>query len=448
MVEAQFHQVQAQLFGDRQVGFAPGRGVAADHFLPGLERAARGQPRAGGADGQQLFRLAAPADAVHFLVAEPEDPARFLAVETDRQHTAAVAAVRRVLAGLRPVVGVVDVPFRVALQALQDIPGLALEVAADAQGAAAEHDQGAVAGNQCGDAIVRVGQCAEQVVGVPRAASQGQPALGGHAQQFGDTPLLQALDDGAADLGEDLERHAHRVGNQFGRHVMAGEQSPELAADHDGDAHRGAHAHVGQVFAVDRRNAAQHAVAEIERFVGLRVQRGKHAHRRIGHVGDQPDRVLDVQATRLGRDVRGRVALPQVAFEVFATALGDHLAGVVMTETVGHHPVVAGHPAQFVGDVAEQAGGVVVQLDLGDDALGVEGEGGDRQRVRGADLELQVEHFLVAVADHVEQVFADPRLDAVRPWAVAGQSLFEHAQDLRPHLLLRQVGTRRGDETQ
>ena len=119
-----------------------------------------------------------------------------------------------------------------------------------------------------------------------------------------------------------------------------------------------------------------------------------------------------------------------------------------MTETVGHHPVVAGHPAQFVGDVAEQAGGVVVQLDLGDDALGVEGEGGDRQRVRGADLELQVEHFLVAVADHVEQVFADPRLDAVRPWAVAGQSLFEHAQDLRPHLLLRQVGTRRGDETQ
>ena len=48
--------------------------------------------------------------------------------------------------------------------------------------------------------------------------------------------------------------------------------------------------------------------------------------------------------------------------------------------------------------------------------------------VSAVDLELQVEHFLVAVADHVEQVFADPRLDAVRPWAVAGQSLFEHAQ--------------------
>lgn len=369
-------------------------------------------------------------------------------METDRQHPAAVAAIRRVGAGLRPVVGVVDVLLGVALQALQDVAGLALEVAADAQSASAEHDQRTVAGNQPGDAVVRVGQGAEQVVGVPRASRQGKPALGGNAQQFGDAPLLEAVDDGAADLREDLERHAHRVGNQLGRHVVAGEQAPELAADHDGYAHRGAHAHVGQVLAVDRRNAAQHAVAQVEGPAAFRIERRKHAHRDVGHVGDQPDRVLDVQAARLCRDIRGRVTLAEVAFQVVATAFGDHLAGIVMAEAVGHHPVVAGHPAQLLGDAAEQGRGVVVQLHLGDDALGVEGEGRDRQGIRGADLELQVEHVLVAVPDHIEQVLADPRLHAVRPGAAAEQSVLEHAQDLGAHLLFLQVAARRGDETE
>lgn len=123
----------------------------------------------------------------------------------DCQYIVVVVVVWRVFVGLWLVVGVVDVLFWVVLQVLQDIFGLVFEVVVDVQGVVVEYDQGVVVGNQCGDVIVWVGQCVEQVVGVLCVVSQGQFVFGGYVQQFGDMFLFQVFDDGVVDLGEDLE---------------------------------------------------------------------------------------------------------------------------------------------------------------------------------------------------------------------------------------------------
>src|SRR5690606_40010386 len=86
--------------------------------------------------------------------------------------------------------------------------------------------------------------------------------------------------------------------------VVAGDETPELALVDDRQRRRGAHFHVLQVLDVDRGNAAQDRAAEIDRF-RTRAERD----RLISHVGNDSDRVLEIERARLAGDVAGRVTV-------------------------------------------------------------------------------------------------------------------------------------------
>ena len=61
--------------------------------------------------------------------------------------------------------------------------------------------------------------------------------------------------------------------------VVAGDQAPQLAVDDQRDRHRGGDAHVGEVLDVDRRDAAQRRVREVEGRIGARVEDRVQRHR-------------------------------------------------------------------------------------------------------------------------------------------------------------------------
>ena len=69
----------------------------------------------------------------------------------------------------------------------------------------------------------------------------------------------------AEHLGGDALFH-----RQHARLVMvAGDQAPQRAVVDDRDRHRGADAHVAQIFAMDRRHAAQMGEGQVERLAGV-----------------------------------------------------------------------------------------------------------------------------------------------------------------------------------
>lgn len=170
--------------------------------------------------------------------------------------------------------------------------------------------------------------------------------------QFGVLACFDAVDGRGHHLGQHVGRHADRVGHELARHVVAGNQAPQAAIDHDRHAHRGAHVHVLEVLDVHRRDAAQQGEAHVER---RRAGRAEQRHGVVVHVGDQAQRIEGVQAARLGRDVAGRVALAEVGHQIVAAAFGDHIAAVVGAEAVGHHAVEAGEFAHLAHGGVEQA---------------------------------------------------------------------------------------------
>ena len=145
----------------------------------------------------------------------------------------------------------------------------------------------------------------------------------------------------AEHLGGDAHRHRQRLRLV----VMAGDQAPELAADDDRDRHRRRDAHVAQIFEMHRRDAAQMGEGEVERGAGGVEFRRDEAARPAG-VGDDADRVLQIEHARLLRNVGGGEMLAEETFEMRALGLADHFAGAVLGEAVDHHPVVFEHRLQ------------------------------------------------------------------------------------------------------
>ena len=100
-------------------------------------------------------------------------------------------------------------------------------------------------------------------------------------------------------------------------------------------------AHVAQVLAVDRRDAAQMREREVQRFARGVEHPGSIGMRLTSDVGDDADRVAQVEDARLLRDVAGGEVLAEKAFEIAALGLADHLAGAVVFEPVDHDAVIA-----------------------------------------------------------------------------------------------------------
>ncbi len=121
--------------------------------------------------------------------------------------------------------------------------------------------------------------------------------------------------------------------------VVAGDEPPQPPVPQQGDRHRRPHAHVLQVLDVDRRDAAQRGVGEVQGGAARRVDVGYQRCGRVVDVRDQADPVLLVQRPRLGRNVGGRVVQAQERVEVLALGLGDDLTVVFLVVAVHHDPV-------------------------------------------------------------------------------------------------------------
>lgn len=190
--------------------------------------------------------------------------------------------------------------------------------------------------------------------------------------------------------GADLEGRLVRP-----RVVVARDETPQPAVAQERDRHRRPHAHVAQVLEVDRRDAAQRRVREVERRTRRGEQRRDDRLGRVVHVRDEPDPVLLVQRARLRRDVRRRVVQPEERVEVVPARLGDDLAVVGRVEAVDHHAVEARElahvPGRVVVQLVERRGALEVAQRLPDGEVGV----GERQRARARrGLDLDDEHRL------------------------------------------------------
>src|SRR6185295_11804813 len=107
-----------------------------------------------------------------------------------------------------------------------------------------------------------------------------------------------------------LVRNAPRSGV-----VEATDESPQPVADNEGNTHGGADSHVCQVFEVNGRDATQHRKAEVEWPARVRAEGGDDPRRRGAGIEYQPQPVLEVQLTRLGRDVGGWIVQSQIGLK-------------------------------------------------------------------------------------------------------------------------------------
>lgn len=108
--------------------------------------------------------------------------------------------------------------------------------------------------------------------------------------------------------------------------------------------------HVAQVLDMHGRNAAQHAVRQVElRLADDRVGVEQDGVARID-VGDHAGRHGQIEPTRLCRNVGGRIVQAQVRRQIGLHRFGDHLAMPVRMEAVDHHAIDAGGRGDALGD--------------------------------------------------------------------------------------------------
>ena len=116
---------------------------------------------------------------------------------------------------------------------------------------------------------------------------------------IGDDGLaLAGLDDPGEHLAEQFGGGAPFERNVVRRIMVAGEQAPQLAVAQDRDRHRGADAHVLQIFDMDRRHRPQRAHRQVEQAGA--VGGGRKQRRRFGvDVGDDAQPVAGIERARL-----------------------------------------------------------------------------------------------------------------------------------------------------
>ena len=119
---------------------------------------------------------------------------------------------------------------------------------------------------------------------------------------LGERRVLPRLELEREDLGEEVAGIAHLQRHPLRLLVVAGDQAPQVAVAQDRDRHGGERPHVAHVFEMDRRHAAQHGIAQIERIGASRLDRD----RRVIGIGDDAQPVAAVEIARLGRECRRR----------------------------------------------------------------------------------------------------------------------------------------------
>ena len=169
-------------------------------------------------------------------------------------------------------------------------------------------------------------------------------------------------------LGEQLRRRAQRIGQDFGRVMVAGEQAPQLPVDHDRDRERGAHAHIDQIFDVNGRDGAQRAHRQVERIAfgtNLRFDRHRFGQR----IADDAEAIAQIKAPRLLGNVGARIAQAVEAVIPFFDRLRDDRAALVGLKTIDHHPVEAEQVAQTIRGLLAQFEQIVGAFELAKDRL-------------------------------------------------------------------------------
>ena len=136
--------------------------------------------------------------------------------------------------------------------------------------------------------------------------------------------------------------------------MVADDQAPEVRPVGEAHGQAGGGAHVAHEFAVDRRDAAQRAVGEIERGRVLEPPPGQQQYRHVVGIRHRPDTLEHVLAPRLRRNIGRRVVVAEPGLEVPRMEFRDHRSIAMPAESIHHHPVEAGDRAQAAaGEGAE-----------------------------------------------------------------------------------------------
>ncbi|HBH89666.1 MAG TPA: hypothetical protein DDY27_07190 [Hyphomonadaceae bacterium] len=104
--------------------------------------------------------------------------------------------------------------------------------------------------------------------------------------------------------------------------MVAGEHAPELSANDDADRHRRLHAHISQIFEVDRGHSPRRGQRQIQRsgIVGLLEDRRNF----IVYIRNDAQQVPLIEGARLFRDITRRITQPQKRIETGTCSLGNH----------------------------------------------------------------------------------------------------------------------------
>ena len=334
---------------------APRNRAAAHLLAPGVERRAGLQPSAVRTDPHRLVRIAAPRHRLCDLRPKPQQQGRRCPTERDAEHAAGDIAVsrglvvdRREAVGLERAVGLgpVDPTRQVAqLHRRRGLPERCDVVESAQRKAGGAH--------QCEQFVSDPAQPAVEALLVAELVQQlvlRGPHLDAVMNDFG---LFEHADLPGQHLRDQFTGLTDLVGDETGRGVVARDHAPEAALAHDRHRHRSVDRHVDHVFDVDRRDAAQHRIAQIDRPAGHRIAVRQQRRRPIADIRNDPDGVAGVQRTRLRRNIRGRKVEIQQRWNAVDAIFGDHLSAPIGRKSIDLDAVETGDPAHLAGrDVA------------------------------------------------------------------------------------------------
>ena len=167
---------------------------------------------------------------------------------------------------------------------------------------------------------------------------------------------------------------------------------------------------------MDGRHRAQDRQRQVNRCPAL-VQLGEDRNRLGRDIGDDPERVTDVEFPGLGRNIGRRIAQVEEAADARSRGFRHDGAGTVVIEAIDHDPVEPGQCPHLTRAFAEQVGQATRLVQPRHHRA--DGAGGIAQRRRRRCLALQHDR----VVDHVQR-------EIIAAGAVDGGNLdAEHAFD-------------------
>ena len=136
--------------------------------------------------------------------------------------------------------------------------------------------------------------------------------------------------------------------------MVAGNEAPKSAANHQRDDERRRNAHVLEILHMDRRNAAQEAQRHVELLAGEGREFGLEGRWRKIDVGQQPHAIALIEPAGDLRNVGCWVAIAEKGFQLWPLAFGIDFSVPGVVESIHHDSVVA-------REVANDARGLVAE---------------------------------------------------------------------------------------